>query len=176
VIVVMALVSGHRSTLNPNAPVFIPTVYRQVEDFSPEWWQLVTSSTWFRDFWLSQHPEGTFGGSCDDVDVVDMLPDEFDTGVDDETSNVEAWFEELVMLAEAEQKDESIDPGAKRERQALTGLAIDVKDMLVKDLAVIKSPKEWSPRSSIAAAKYQVKPPHFATAKCSSTRRIHQPR
>ncbi|KAK2978955.1 hypothetical protein RJ640_017519 [Escallonia rubra] len=51
----MALVSGGRSTLNPNAPLFILAVVRQVEDFSPEWWQLVTTSTWFHDYWLSQH-------------------------------------------------------------------------------------------------------------------------
>jgi hypothetical protein len=51
----MALVSGGRSTLNPNAPLFIPAAFRQVEDFSPEWWQLVTTSTWYHDYWLSQH-------------------------------------------------------------------------------------------------------------------------
>ncbi|XP_065851504.1 protein EARLY RESPONSIVE TO DEHYDRATION 15-like [Euphorbia lathyris] len=53
----MALVSGGRSTLNPDAPLFIPAAYRQVEDFSPEWWQLVTTSTWYRDYWLSQHQD-----------------------------------------------------------------------------------------------------------------------
>ncbi|MCD7459280.1 hypothetical protein HAX54_040539 [Datura stramonium] len=36
----MALVSGGRSTLNPNAPLFIPSYVQQVEDFSPEWWNL----------------------------------------------------------------------------------------------------------------------------------------
>ncbi|GMP86605.1 hypothetical protein CsSME_00039321 [Camellia sinensis var. sinensis] len=50
----MALVSGGRSTLNPNAPLFIPAAVRQVEDFSPEWWELVTTASWFRDYWLSQ--------------------------------------------------------------------------------------------------------------------------
>lgn len=43
------------STLNPNAPVFIPMAYYDViEDFSNEWWSLVQSSPWFRDYWLRE--------------------------------------------------------------------------------------------------------------------------
>ncbi|KAL8161045.1 hypothetical protein V2J09_012534 [Rumex salicifolius] len=43
------------STLNPNAPAFIPMVYYDVvEDFSDEWWSLVHSSPWFRDYWLTE--------------------------------------------------------------------------------------------------------------------------
>lgn len=49
----MALVSGGRSSLNSNAPLFVPVVLCQVEDFSPEWWELVKTSAWFRDYWLS---------------------------------------------------------------------------------------------------------------------------
>ncbi|KAL0339723.1 UNVERIFIED_CONTAM: protein EARLY RESPONSIVE TO DEHYDRATION 15 [Sesamum radiatum] len=56
----MALVSGGRSTLNPNAPLFIPAAVKQVEDFSPEWWSLVNTSTWFRNYWISQHEEKIF--------------------------------------------------------------------------------------------------------------------
>ncbi|KAJ0255480.1 hypothetical protein HA466_0102260 [Hirschfeldia incana] len=51
----MAMVSGRRSTLNPDAPLFVPAAVRQVEDFSPEWWQLVTTSTWYHDYWISQN-------------------------------------------------------------------------------------------------------------------------
>ncbi|PWA44868.1 protein EARLY RESPONSIVE TO DEHYDRATION 15 [Artemisia annua] len=50
----MALVKQGSSTLNPNAPLFVPAAVRQVEDFSPEWWQLITTSAWFHDYWLSQ--------------------------------------------------------------------------------------------------------------------------
>lgn len=42
------------STLNPNAPMFVPLAYRTVEDFSDEWWTLVQTSPWFRDYWLKE--------------------------------------------------------------------------------------------------------------------------
>ena len=42
------------STLNPNAPMFVPSAYRAVEDFSDQWWALVESSPWFRDYWLQE--------------------------------------------------------------------------------------------------------------------------
>ena len=77
----MAMVSGRRSTLNPNAPLFVPAAVRQVEDFSPEWWQLVTTSTWYHDYWISQH-QGADGfydnGESGEVDVADLLPESFD--------------------------------------------------------------------------------------------------
>ncbi|KAL0303927.1 UNVERIFIED_CONTAM: hypothetical protein Sradi_6260800 [Sesamum radiatum] len=42
------------SALNPNAPIFVPSAYLAVEDFSDEWWDLVQSSPWFRDYWLRE--------------------------------------------------------------------------------------------------------------------------
>jgi len=42
------------SSLNPNAPMFVPLAYRTVEDFSDQWWDLVHSSPWFRDYWLRE--------------------------------------------------------------------------------------------------------------------------
>ncbi|XP_051143535.1 protein EARLY RESPONSIVE TO DEHYDRATION 15-like [Andrographis paniculata] len=42
------------SVLNPNAPMFVPLFYRAVEDFSDQWWDLVQSSPWFRDYWLQE--------------------------------------------------------------------------------------------------------------------------
>ncbi|KAL6980776.1 hypothetical protein U1Q18_022414 [Sarracenia purpurea var. burkii] len=42
------------SILNPNAPMFVPSAYRAVEDFSDQWWGLVHSSPWFRDYWLEE--------------------------------------------------------------------------------------------------------------------------
>ncbi|XP_020234110.1 protein EARLY RESPONSIVE TO DEHYDRATION 15 isoform X2 [Cajanus cajan] len=47
----MELISSS-SALNPNAPMFVPLAYRRVEDFSQQWWDLVHSSPWFRDYWL----------------------------------------------------------------------------------------------------------------------------
>lgn len=34
--------------------MFIPFAYRMVEDFSDEWWALIQSSPWFRDYWLQE--------------------------------------------------------------------------------------------------------------------------
>jgi hypothetical protein len=37
----MAMKIPFVSTLNPNAPFFIPTVYVAAKGFSPEWWSLI---------------------------------------------------------------------------------------------------------------------------------------
>jgi hypothetical protein len=42
------------SSLNPNAPLFIPAAYRKVEHFSPEWWELVHTTAWFRQHQLHE--------------------------------------------------------------------------------------------------------------------------
>lgn len=100
----MALVSGVRSTLNPNAPLYIPAAFRQVEDFSPEWWDLITTSMWFRNYWLSQNQEteimyGNNENNFEGDDVVNMLPDEIDIGVDEELLNMESQFEEFIKFS-----------------------------------------------------------------------------
>ncbi|GAB2210114.1 hypothetical protein Drorol1_Dr00015369 [Drosera rotundifolia] len=98
----MALVSGGTSRLNPNAPVYIPAALRQVEDFSPEWWNLISTSVWFRDYWLSQRQEvdpfnvdalENFVGG----DIADLLPDDIDLGVDEEVLNMESQYEEFIL-------------------------------------------------------------------------------
>ncbi|CAD6203649.1 unnamed protein product [Miscanthus lutarioriparius] len=43
------------SSLNPDAPLFIPAALLQVEDFSPQWWDLITTTAWFRDHWSREH-------------------------------------------------------------------------------------------------------------------------
>lgn len=101
----MALVSGGRSTLNPNAPLFIPAAVRQVEDFSPEWWQLVTTSTWFHDYWLNQQQgdDDFYGNNEDDLeDIAGLLPDTIDLGNEEEFLNMEAQFEQFIQSSEAE--------------------------------------------------------------------------
>lgn len=65
------------STLNPNAPMFVPSAYRAVEDFSDQWWSLVESSPWFRDYWLTERfsdPQ-----SEDPIDEFDDLYADFDS-------------------------------------------------------------------------------------------------
>lgn len=98
----MSLVS-ERSTLNPNAPLFIPAAFRQVEDFSPEWYQLVKTSTWFHDYWLSQQQqrENEFvGNASNDFDIVDMLPDSIDT--DEDMLSMEAQYEQFLHSSSME--------------------------------------------------------------------------
>ncbi|XP_050114366.1 protein EARLY RESPONSIVE TO DEHYDRATION 15 isoform X2 [Malus sylvestris] len=103
----MALVSGG-SRLNPNAPLFIPVALRQVEDFSPEWWQLVTTSTWYHDYWLSQQGEdGFYDNTQNEVDnVADLLPETFDLDVGDDFSSLEeSQFEEFLQMSHTEGKN-----------------------------------------------------------------------
>lgn len=103
----MALVSGGRSTLNPNAPLFVPSYVRQVEDFSPEWWNLVTTSTLFHDYWMSQHQEEEYGDETFGFtgnDVADLLPENIDLDVDEDILNMEAQFEEFLQSSESEQQ------------------------------------------------------------------------
>lgn len=105
----MAFVTQRRSTLNPDAPLFVPAAVRQVEDFSPEWWQLVTTSTWFHDYWLSQQQaEDSFFANTTNVidhrtDIADMLPDSIDT--DDDILSMEAHYEQFLLSSEMETAD-----------------------------------------------------------------------
>ncbi|MTV28918.1 hypothetical protein FTX61_26640, partial [Nitriliruptoraceae bacterium ZYF776] len=104
----MTLVSAQRSTLNPNAPLFVPAAVRQVEDFSPEWWELVTTSTWFHDYWLSQQQgEGGFFGNTEDeidfTDIADLLPDSIDA--DEDTLTMESQYEQFLLFSEMERRN-----------------------------------------------------------------------
>ncbi|KZV18295.1 protein EARLY RESPONSIVE TO DEHYDRATION 15-like [Dorcoceras hygrometricum] len=161
----MALVSGRRSTLNPNAQPFIPASVRQVEDFSPEWWNLVTTSTWFHDYWTSQQRgeddfvenDGFVGG-----DVV--LPDNIDLGVDEDILNMEAQFEEFLQLAET-------GHGDKAKGMSENGL-ISNSEALIKSISV---PKERDLRSPKEAMRYWEKPAKHVGPK-HSPRFIQQPR
>ncbi|KAI4300844.1 hypothetical protein L6164_034174 [Bauhinia variegata] len=128
----MALVSGGRSTLNPNAPLFVPAAFRMVEDFSAEWWQLITTLTWYRDYWVSQH-DGFYDNAEDEFDsnnAVDFLPDTFDLDVGEEDfSGLEDQFEEFIQSSETEGETgpnswvES-EHGAKPPSQASTFVSI----------------------------------------------------
>lgn len=159
----MALVSGGRSTLNPNAPLYIPAFVRQVEDFSPEWWNLVTTSTWFRDYWLSQNQVEDFFTGDDgfgDNDVIDLLPDSIDIGLDEEVLNMEAQFEEFLQSSETGYSSTfkaapEYDAGA-----------------LVKNLNYTKGKV---PKFAAEPAKHVEKPSKYISPKCSP-RRIQQPR
>ncbi|CAN4106624.1 unnamed protein product [Withania somnifera] len=166
----MALVSGGRSTLNPNAPLFIPSYVRQVEDFSPEWWNLVTTATWFRDYWTSLHQEEEYGD--DDFgfagnDVADLLPENIDLDVDEDILNMEAQFEEFLQSSASEQQ------GIKSSLSGINGMLQfglpKSSEALVRTLSMPK------PKSPIEPPKYYEKPAKIVSPK-NSLRRIQQPR
>ncbi|CBI17747.3 hypothetical protein VitviT2T_020455 [Vitis vinifera] len=172
----MALVSGGRSTLNPNAPLFIPAAFRQVEDFSPEWWKLVKTSTWFRDYWLSQHQDDEnfeVNDGADD-DVLNLLPETFDLGIDEESLDLEVQMEELIQLSETKEGTESASTVSKTGRKPVNGLKLET-EALMKNLNLGNSPKGKSPKTPVGPAKY-----HEKAAQCMSPkygpRRINQPR
>jgi len=64
------------SSLNPDAPMFVPAAFRRVEDYSPEWYELVKTTAWFRDHWVRQQQlyEDLADDSIDDVAA--LLPDD----------------------------------------------------------------------------------------------------
>ncbi|KAK6156072.1 hypothetical protein DH2020_010320 [Rehmannia glutinosa] len=85
------------SALNPNAPMFVPSAYRAVEDFSDQWWDLVHSTPWFRDYWIRE----CFSDPLIDSPFLDITGDEFhndDAITDDVTKEKEAGNMDLVSL------------------------------------------------------------------------------
>lgn len=158
----MTLLSGRSFSLNPNAPIFIPFALRNVEDFPPEWWELVKTSPWFRDYWLSQHQEDDFDCIADDLVTTEESLD-----------MEEAEFEAMFLSTEADEKSEG-KPTAHKNLIKGESYEMDAKKLL-KDLVIPKSRKKKGPKSPVGPAKYNEKP-----AKCMSPKHtprfIHQPR
>ncbi|CAL5201537.1 unnamed protein product [Lathyrus oleraceus] len=167
----MALVSKRSSALNPNAPLFIPAAFRQVEDFSPQWWELVKSSAWFHDYWLSQNEEEDFevsdGIDASNDDIENLLAETFDHGIEEDFNFLENEFEKLVMSDEAQAQ---ITDDPVEERKPLHGVNKDASALLK-----ILSPNERGLKSPVGSAKHFEKPPQYVNLKCAP-QRIHQPR
>ncbi|KAJ1262351.1 hypothetical protein BS78_09G100500 [Paspalum vaginatum] len=84
----MAAVSGNGGRLNPWAEPFVPSGMRyrglqtaaaeeqEVEDFSPEWWRLVSASPAFRDRWLREYGALGLLDADEDAEVDSFLPEE----------------------------------------------------------------------------------------------------
>ncbi|KAG2332288.1 hypothetical protein Bca52824_003468 [Brassica carinata] len=151
----MAMVAGRRSTLNPDAPLFVPAAVRQVEDFSPEWWQLVTTSTWYHDYWISQN-QGADGFYDGEADVADLLPESFD-------------FDDMEDLFEAD----GFDQGFGGE---IYHVASDFGGLGKNGEMVRRSSGNRSPRLIVEPAKYAEKPAKWANQRVAAPRNIHQPR
>ncbi|XP_010505923.1 PREDICTED: protein EARLY RESPONSIVE TO DEHYDRATION 15 [Camelina sativa] len=165
----MAMVSGRRSTLNPDAPLFIPAAVRQVEDFSPEWWQLVTTSTWYHDYWISQH-QGADGfydngenenGGGHQVDVADLLPESFDF------DDMEDFFDNDASA----EFDQGFDGQMYYQAQP-SEFGLGKNGEMIR-----KSTGNRSPRSYVEPAKYAEKPAKWGNQRVAAApRNIHQPR
>lgn len=168
----MAVASGARSsTLNPNAPLFIPASFQQVEDFSPEWWVLVKTTSWFRDLWFRQHQEQeTFDGDEEEEDVANLLPDSFDLGIDEEFSH----FQEPAAFLEATAAENELSHTALKKKNAYSGLESDA-EAFIKSLS-LKSPKTTSVKPIMDASRYKEKPVQVVSPKFSPRRIIQQPR
>ncbi|KAJ6811571.1 uncharacterized protein M6B38_340640 [Iris pallida] len=70
----MDVISGRvASTLNPYAAPYVPDAsrYQAVEDFSAEWWALVDSSPYFRDYWLRECFQDPDENDLEALDICD---------------------------------------------------------------------------------------------------------
>lgn len=162
---IMALMSERGSELNPNAPLFVPAAMREVEDFSPKWWNLVTTSAWFRDYWLSQqHGNDDFGEvmcGFDGNDAVEFLPENIDFGVDEDILTMEAQFEEFLQSSETDRESKQVKGMPEY------GFSKSV-EALVKNMSVTNQ------RKPEGAVKQWDKPAKHVNPKCSP-RLIKQP-
>jgi len=160
------------SSLNPNAPLFIPAAYRQVEDFSPEWWELVKTTAWFRDHWFHQHQLheaaydtafSTADDDADDFDVAALLPDDSIDLLDMVDTD------DLFYAPDVHQV-------AKPAPALLPGYDLDVLRALSlsspRAAAVVAAP---SPRAQ-QQQRFADKPAYHAGARGAARRAIHQPR
>ncbi|KAH9610551.1 hypothetical protein KSS87_011116 [Heliosperma pusillum] len=97
------------SKLNPNAPIFIPMKsYLTVEDFSDDWWDLVHSSPFFRDYWLQD---------CYDDDSTPTFPDNDDFDLPD----FDAFFD-LYLPSQQPQEEEEEKEKVEKELISLAAL------------------------------------------------------
>ncbi|KAK8961746.1 Protein EARLY RESPONSIVE TO DEHYDRATION 15 [Platanthera guangdongensis] len=159
------------STLNPNAPLFIPASFQQVEDFSPEWWELVKTTSWFRDHWFRQHQgQETFDGDEEEEDIMNLLPDTFDLGIEEEFSH----FQEQQAFIESAEIDNEFARSNAKKKYVKSGLESDA-EALIRSLS-LKSPNNGSVKPLVDSSKYKEKPAQVISPKFSPRRIIQQPR
>lgn len=158
------------SSLNPNAPLFIPAAYRQVEDFSPEWWELVNTTAWFRDHWFRQHQlhEAAYDAAfadADDFDVAALLPDD---SVD------------LLDMVDTDDLFYAPDVHQQTAKPAPAPALMPGYDLDVLRALSLSSPRAIttapSPRAQHQQQRYADKPAYHAGARGAVRRAIHQPR
>ncbi|KAF6999618.1 hypothetical protein CFC21_015620 [Triticum aestivum] len=150
------------SALNPDAPMFIPAAFKKVEDYSPEWWELVKTTAWFRDHWFRQHQ--LYEDLADDVDVDDvaaLLPDD---SVD------------LLDADDLFYSPPSPQPQPDFYHYKPAGFGGDM-DAVLKTLSV-NSPRGGGPAPAWAPMRHAEKPAQHVGPRAGggARRAIHQPR
>ena len=146
------------SSLNPDAPMFIPAAFRRVEDYSPEWWELVKTTAWFRDHWFHQHQlyEEFVNDAGDVDDVAALLPDD----------SVDLLDADDLFYAPSQPDLHHYKPA---------GFGDDV-DAVLRTLN-LNSPRGGAVALAQAQPRHAEKPAQYVGAKGSGARRaIHQPR
>ncbi|KAI0498125.1 hypothetical protein KFK09_021366 [Dendrobium nobile] len=162
-----------RSSLNPNAPLFIPAAFQRVEDFSPEWWELVKTNSWFRDHWFRQHQEQeTFDGDDEEDDIANLLPDSFDLGIAEEFSHFEAELEEQEAFMEAAEVENELGRTTLK-KNIKSGF--EDTEALIRNLS-LKTPKSGGVKPVVDPTRYKDKPAQVTNPRFSPRRIIQQPR
>ncbi|CAN6289434.1 unnamed protein product [Urochloa humidicola] len=149
----MSAVAVSSSSLNPDAPLFIPAALLQVEDFSPQWWDLVTTTAWFRDHWSREHTQ--LDEMAEELDAAGLLPDALD---DDE---------DLFYVDHAPATVEEPAPAANL-----------MTDEVLKALNLTSPKGSDAPRGFREKPRHAEKPTKYAGSPkgSSAPRVIHQPR
>ncbi|KAG0551100.1 hypothetical protein BDA96_01G394500 [Sorghum bicolor] len=146
-----AVAVSSSSSLNPDAPLFIPAALLQVEDFSPQWWDLITTTAWFRDHWSREHAH--LDEMAEQLDAAGLLPDEEDLFYDDQL----------------EQAPAAVDPAP--------AAAVLKTDEVLKALNLTSPKGGDAPRGFREKPRHSEKPTKYAgSPKSSAPRVIHQPR
>ncbi|CAM6101258.1 unnamed protein product [Calypogeia fissa] len=108
------------STLNPNAPLFVPASYLATEDFSPEWWHLIQTSPAFRDYWLIERSE--IFEESDDAAAAAALDDMDDF---EDFLDIEFQGEEAENAGGCKQDNVDVRDIEKEVLSALAGLGVN---------------------------------------------------
>eukprot|EP00249_Psilotum_nudum_P009537 c21999_g1_i1 orf=620-1114(-) len=156
------------STLNPNAPLFLPALFLATEDFSPEWWRLVQTAPSFREFWLNERFLG-------DGESLDLMAEELDElAVLDDVEDLELAFHDLEDLQDSGLLTdvENISPTDAVPVSRADDQSLNLSSVLTD----LQSPRA-KPYRHVPIAKPQK--PHqiiLGNPKKNAMQRIHQPR
>lgn len=172
------------SSLNPDAPLFIPAALLQVEDFSPQWWDLITTTAWFRDHWSREHAH--LDEMAEQLDAASLLPDDEDLFYDDQLEQAPAAVDPAPAAA-ALKTGADLPPSRSDSRSVLKTNRSELicerwcdfpsPDEVLKALNLTSPKGGDAPRGFREKPRHSEKPTKYAgSPKSSAPRVIHQPR